>query len=80
MQYTTGDYSRHYITEALFRLMEDNPYNEITVSDVARKAGVGRATFYRYFSSKEDVLRFFFDRAKSDFASAQVYRPRCKED
>lgn len=80
MQYTTGDYSRHYITEALFRLMEDTPYNEITVSDVARKAGVGRATFYRYFSSKEDVLRFFFDRAKSDFASEQVYRPRCKED
>ena len=26
------------------------------------------------------MLRFFFDRAKSDFASEQVYRPRCKED
>lgn len=80
MQYTSGDYSRHYITEALFRLMEDNPFNEITISDVAKKAGVGRATFYRYFNSKEDVLKFFFDRAQSEFASEQIYRPRCKED
>lgn len=60
--------------------MEISPFNEITVSDVAKKAGVGRATFYRYFSSKEDVIRFFLDRTSSEFASEQIYRPRSAED
>lgn len=60
--------------------MENAPYSDITVSDIAKKAGVGRATFYRYFSSKEDVVRFFFDHTKSEFAEEQIYRPRSVED
>lgn len=80
VDYSYGDYSKHYITDALFRLMEDYGFKDITVSDIARKAGVGRATFYRYFSSKEDVIRYFFDHTKAEFAGEQIYRPRCKED
>lgn len=80
MEYSYGDYSKHYITDALFKLMESTPFREITVSDVAKKAGVGRATFYRYFSTKEDVIRFFFEHTSSEFAGEQIYRPRCKED
>lgn len=80
MNYTQGDYSRHYITEALFKLMESTPYKDITVSDISKKAGVGRATFYRYFTCKEDVVSFFFEHTKSEFGKEQIYRPRCKED
>ncbi len=74
------DYSRHYVTEALFRLMASRPYGEITVSDIAKKAGVGRATFYRYFSSKEDVIKYFLNRTGAEFSSEQIYRPRSVED
>ncbi len=80
MLYTQGDYSRHYVTEALFNLMENVPYKDITVSDVAKKAGVGRATFYRYFTCKEDVIRYFFEHAKFEFSSAQIYIPRSVKD
>lgn len=80
MIYSQGDYSRHYVTEALFRLMEDMPYKDITVTDVAKKAGVGRATFYRYFNCKEDVIYYFFDHASSEFSTAQIYLPRSLKD
>lgn len=80
MEYSYGDYSKHYITDALFKLMESTPFRDITISDVAKKAGVGRATFYRYFSTKEDVIRFFFEHTTSEFTDEQLYRPRSRED
>lgn len=80
MELSREDYSKHYVTEALFKLMESRPFNEIPVSDVAKKAGVGRATFYRYFSCKEDVIKYFLDRTCAEFSSEQVYRPRSPED
>ena len=49
MEYAQEDYTRHYIITALFKLMSDYDYGEISVTDIAKKAGVGRATFYRYF-------------------------------
>lgn len=80
MLYSQGDYSRHYITEAVFKLMENVPYKDITVSEIAKKAGVGRATFYRYFNCKEDVIYAFFERTTSEFSSAQIYLPRSAKD
>ena len=44
------------IVRALLRLMEDRPFSEITVTDIIRAAGVARASYYRNFVSKEDVL------------------------
>ncbi len=80
MEYNNGDYSRHYIVQALFRLMENTPFNDIRITDVCIKAGVGRATFYRYFSSKENVIKFYFESKNLEFSRAQRYQPRCKED
>lgn len=48
---------REYLTEALMQLMEKKDYGDISVGEIAERAGVHRATFYRHFSSKEDVLR-----------------------
>lgn len=48
---------RQYITEALLQLMKTKDYKTISVGEIAERAGVHRATFYRHFSSKEDVLR-----------------------
>jgi AcrR family transcriptional regulator len=51
---------REYVTEALLQLLEKKDYDEISVREIAERAGVHRATFYRHFSSKEDVLRSCF--------------------
>ncbi len=48
---------REYIAEALMQLLEKKDYGDISVGEIAERAGVHRATFYRHFSSKEDLLR-----------------------
>ena len=61
--------TKEYITDALFALMDQKPYEEITITDIATKAGVGRATYYRHFKSKEDIIRGYFLRENHKFLS-----------
>ncbi|MHB8334987.1 MAG: TetR/AcrR family transcriptional regulator [Acidimicrobiales bacterium] len=44
------------VTEAAARLMQSASYHEVTVSDVAREAGISVGTIYQYLSSKEEIL------------------------
>lgn len=50
-------YVRSQILRALLELMSERPFEEISVSALTERAGVGRASFYRNYQSKEDVLR-----------------------
>ena len=43
-------------THALIELMCVYPYNEITVKEIVARAKRTRQTFYRHFTSKQDVL------------------------
>lgn len=76
----SSERTKEYIAEALFQLMKEKPYESINVSGITKKAGVGRATFYRYFKSKEDILRYFFDREMQEFNTQIRFVPRCKDD
>ena len=44
------------ITEALFALMDKKDFSKITVTDIIEEAKVARASFYRNYESKEDLL------------------------
>lgn len=44
---------------ALIELMRDKPFEHIEVKEITQQAHVSRMSFYRIFSSKEDVLRQF---------------------
>ena len=44
------------LTAAAFELFDERGYEHSTVDDIAERAGVGRTTFFRAFSSKEDVI------------------------
>ncbi len=44
------------ITTALLKLMEKKPFEEITITELCQKAGVGRVSFYRNYNSKQDIL------------------------
>jgi len=80
VEYTPEEYTRYYIVQALFKLMNEYEFNKINVTDIVEKAGVGRATFYRYFKRKEDVLIYYFEHGTKSFASNRRFYPRCKED
>ena len=41
---------------ALLVLMKQKPFEKITADEIAAEAGVGRVTYFRNFSSKEDLL------------------------
>lgn len=48
----------HMICDALLRLIEQGrPYAEIGIQEIVNEAGVCRNSFYRNFTSKEDVFK-----------------------
>lgn len=51
--------SQRQIAKALFRLMETDNYNDLTITEICQEAGVGRKTFYRNFDDKIDVVAFY---------------------
>ena len=48
--------SRNEIQDALLKLMEIYPYQEISVKQIIFETSLARRTFYRNFNSKDDVL------------------------
>ena len=44
------------ITDALFSLLEEKRLSEIRITEIIERAGVARASFYRNYRTKEDVL------------------------
>jgi AcrR family transcriptional regulator len=48
--------ARDRLAEAAFDLFNEHGYEQTTVDDIAERAGLGRATFFRHYRSKEDVI------------------------
>ena len=55
------------ISLALYALVLRTPYEEISISDICRKADVSRVTFYHYYDTKDDVLIQFSDERFAEF-------------
>lgn len=48
--------TRQWIQEALMALLAKREFNDITVQEIAARAGVNRATFYAHFEDKYALL------------------------
>lgn len=48
--------SKECIYTSLLQLMEQKPYSEISVTDIAKRAGVSRMAYYRNYRSKDEIL------------------------
>lgn len=49
-------YVIRHITDSMLELLKEKPLQEISISELCSKAQVGRTSFYRNFSSKEDIV------------------------
>lgn len=61
------------ITNALLELMKSEDYSKISITDIVNKAGLSRVTYYRHFSSKEEVLIRYFKETKEKFMLQNSY-------
>lgn len=52
-----NNFVKREITSTLVKIMSEVPFDKITISDLVAKAQVGRASFYRNFIDKQDVLQ-----------------------
>jgi AcrR family transcriptional regulator len=67
--------TRRALEQAAFDLFVKRGYTETTVEDIAATAQVSRASFFRYFGSKEDVLTADDDLRRAEFMSLLIGQP-----
>ncbi|SDN05149.1 TetR/AcrR family transcriptional regulator [Lachnospira pectinoschiza] len=56
-----------YLSDALIILMKKMDYKDISITKICEKAGVTRMSFYRNYSSKEDVLKSWIKAITNSF-------------
>ena len=48
--------TRDLVLDAALRLFSEHGYLGVRVADIAKEAGVSRATFYQHFAEREQIL------------------------
>jgi AcrR family transcriptional regulator len=75
-----GEGTRRALIEAALAEFSETSYIEARVSRITARAGVGYGTFYKYFASKTDLVRFVMKEVYDDisthgFAEVRSQRP-----
>lgn len=56
---------RDLILDSMQALLIESPTQSISVSDIAKKAGIGKGSIYYYFKSKDEIIEAVIERAYS---------------
>lgn len=67
--------SQQWLSDSLVALMEEKPFSQITVMDICKHADLSRQTFYNFFKSKEEILRFCLQQKYEE----QFYKYRSRQ-
>ena len=54
-------FAKECVATALIKLMKEKKYEEITITDIAKTAGVSRVTYYRNFDSKDEIITYYLE-------------------
>lgn len=60
--------TRLYIINSLLELLKKKEYSAITINMIVDNAGLGRRTFYRYFKTKDDAMKYITTLILDEFA------------
>ena len=63
---------RESLTDALFTLMSKKEFNDITITELSKKAGVSRLSFYRNYTSKEEIIVKYLDDKANQWWEKQI--------
>ena len=66
---------RGELSEVALRLLTERDFASLTIDQIASAAGISRRTFFRYFTSKEDMVFAFLDQWAVRLAADIVARP-----
>jgi AcrR family transcriptional regulator len=69
-----ADAELQLLFDAAFEVMRRNGYDAMTVSDILAEASVSTRSFYRHFSSKDELLQAMFRKDAERFAAAVATR------
>lgn len=53
---TKGDRTRRYLYDCSVQLFREKGYDQVSVDEIVKKAGVAKGTFYIYFKKKSDII------------------------
>ncbi|OAN10265.1 TetR/AcrR family transcriptional regulator [Exiguobacterium undae] len=53
--------TKQLIKEALIGLIEEKGFENITVKDIAKQAGINRGTFYSHYEDKYDLMNLYIE-------------------
>lgn len=64
-----SDQSKQWMENTLLKLMKTEDYKEITIQEITDYAGLSRRTFYRNYSSKDEILEGYFCKVWAEYRS-----------
>ena len=77
-------YTAELMNQALLSLLEKKDFEFITVTEITRKAGVNRSTFYLHYDSVDELLEETIENINKQFTDSFKIKPptniTCKED
>ena len=59
--------TRKLLTDAFTELIEERPFEEISVSALCNRAMIRRTTFYKHFADKDEFLTFYIHAIRDEF-------------
>lgn len=76
----TTEFLKECMADALIMLMNEKDFQKITADEITATAGVGRATWFRNFKSKEDAIRYKLRTAWERYAEKHELSERNRFD
>ncbi len=65
------------IYDAFFLILKEKEYDKITVSDIIKRAGIVRSTFYNHYENIPDLVNIIEDKTIQDiFSIMETFHPK----
>jgi len=64
-----AEQSKKWLTDSLLQLMEEKPYDAISIKEITDRAQLARRTYYRNFKSKDDIISQYCNSLCSQYVS-----------